>query len=95
MHYRLTENTGIYLFMYPFDQIGKLSQTDVCPTSRLGATSDKRKSDLYVAIIWWRHDMETLSAVLALCEGNPPVNGEFPSHRARTANFDIFLFFPA
>ena len=24
---------------------------------------------------WWRHDMETSSALLALCEGNPPVTG--------------------
>ena len=25
---------------------------------------------------WWRHQMETFSASLALCEGNPPVNGD-------------------
>ena len=24
---------------------------------------------------WWRHQMETLSILLALCDGNPPVNG--------------------
>ena len=24
-------------------------------------------------ILWWRHQMETFSASLALCEGNPPV----------------------
>ena len=28
---------------------------------------------------WRRHDMEMLSALLALCEGNPPVTGGFPS----------------
>ena len=28
---------------------------------------------------WWRHQMETFSALLALCEGNSPVTGEFPS----------------
>ena len=26
---------------------------------------------------WWRHQMEALSALLALCEGNPPVTGGF------------------
>ena len=31
---------------------------------------------------WWRHDIETLSASLPLCEGNPPVTGGFPSQRA-------------
>ena len=24
---------------------------------------------------WWRHQMEIFSALLALCEGNPPVTG--------------------
>ena len=28
---------------------------------------------------WWRHQMETFSALLALCAGNSPVTGEFPS----------------
>ena len=28
---------------------------------------------------WWRHQMETFSALLALCAGNSPVPGEFPA----------------
>ena len=32
-------------------------------------------ADLYS---WWRHQMETFSALLALCAGNSPVPGEFP-----------------
>ena len=27
---------------------------------------------------WWRHQMETFPALLALCAGNSPVTGEFP-----------------
>ena len=27
---------------------------------------------------WWRHQMETFSALLAICAGNSPVAGEFP-----------------
>ena len=27
---------------------------------------------------WWRHQMETFSALLAICAGNLPVSGEFP-----------------
>ena len=27
---------------------------------------------------WWRHQVETFSALLALCAGNSPVTGEFP-----------------
>ena len=35
--------------------------------------------DIYTIKSWWRHQMETFSAWLALCEGNSPVTGEFPS----------------
>ena len=30
-------------------------------------------------LTWWRHQMETFSASLAICAGNSPVSGEFPS----------------
>ena len=30
-------------------------------------------------MIWWRHQMETCSALLALCAGNSPVTSEFPA----------------
>ena len=40
---------------------------------------------------WWRHQMEAFSALLALCEGNPPITGEFPSQRPVTRSFDAFL----
>ena len=42
-------------------------------------------------ITWWRHQMETFSALLALCEGNTPVTGEFPSQRPVTWSFDVFF----
>ena len=40
---------------------------------------------------WWRHQMEMFSALLALCEGNPPVTGGLPSQRPVTQNFDVFF----
>ena len=40
----------------------------------------------------WRHQMETLFALLALCVGNSPVNGEFPSQRTVTRSFDVFFY---
>ena len=40
---------------------------------------------------WWRHQMETFSALLALCEGNPPVTGGPPSQRPVTRRFDVFF----
>ena len=33
--------------------------------------------------------MKTFSALLALCEGNSPVIGEFPSQKPVTWNFDF------
>ena len=35
--------------------------------------------------------METFSASLALCVGNSPATGEFPSQRPVTQSFDIFV----
>ena len=35
--------------------------------------------------------METFSALLALCVGNSPVTGEFPSRRPVTQSIDIFF----
>ena len=35
--------------------------------------------------------METLSALLALCAGNSPVIGEFPTQRPVTRSFDVFF----
>ena len=40
---------------------------------------------------WWRHQMEAFSALLAICVGNSPVNGEFPTRRPVTRNFDVFF----
>ena len=40
---------------------------------------------------WWRHQMETFSALLAICAGNSPVSGEFPAQRPVTRSFDIFF----
>ena len=40
---------------------------------------------------WWRHQMETFSALLALCVGNSPVTGEFPSQRPVAHSVDVFF----
>ena len=43
---------------------------------------------------WWRHQMETFSALLAICAGNSPVTGKFPAQRPVTRSFDIFFDLP-
>ena len=40
---------------------------------------------------WWRHQMETFSALLAICAGNSPVPGEFPAQRPVTRSFDVLF----
>ena len=40
---------------------------------------------------WWRNQMETFSALLAICAGNSPVPGEFPTQRPVTRSFDVFF----
>ena len=40
---------------------------------------------------WWRHQMETFSALLAICAGNLPLTGEFPSQRQVVRSFDVFF----
>ena len=40
---------------------------------------------------WWRHQMETVSLLLAICAGNSPVPGEFHAQRPVTRSFDVFF----
>ena len=41
--------------------------------------------------LWWRHQMEAFSVLLAICAGNSPVTGEFPTQRPLTRSFDVFF----
>ena len=43
-----------------------------------------------ITISWWRHQMETFPVSLALCAGNAPVTGEFPTRRPVTRSFDEY-----
>ena len=45
----------------------------------------------YRDISWWRHQMETFSALLAICAGNSPASSEFPAQKPVTQNFDVFF----
>ena len=46
---------------------------------------------LCLFVAWWRHQMETFSALLVICAGNSPVTGEFPAQMPVTRIFDVFF----
>ena len=43
----------------------------------------------------WRHDIDTLIALLTLFDGNPPETGGFPSKRVSNAELWCFLCYPS
>ena len=40
---------------------------------------------------WWLHQMETFSALLAICADNSPLPGEYPTQKPGTRSFDAFF----
>ena len=45
----------------------------------ISGNPDKISMKFQLVSSWWRHQMETFSALLAICAGNSPVSGEFPA----------------
>ena len=44
----------------------------------------------HIVNTWWRHQMETFSALLAICAANSPVIDEFLAQRPVTRRFDFY-----
>ena len=51
----------------------------------------KVKARLTVYQPRWRHQIESFSALLALCAGTSPVTEEFPTQSPVTRSFDVFF----
>ena len=45
-----------------------------------------------IHVWWWRHQMETFSALLALCVGNSPVTGKNSPHKGQWRGALMFLW---
>ena len=73
-------------FKYPRDQWVKPHKYD---TQKFRGTCWPHR----YSMSWWRYQMETFSALLAICAENSPVPVEFPTQRPVTRSFDI-LFDP-
>ena len=59
------------------------------PGGKIPFTKSSWRHD--VDVTWWRHQMETFSALLALCARNSPVTGEFPAQRPVTRDLMFSL----
>ena len=57
----------------------------------VGCRTDSGSWPLIGSCAWWRHQMETFSALLAICAGNSPVTGDFPTQRPVTWSFDVLF----
>ena len=89
-----------YSYHFKF-RLNNLQIEDVILSSRLWMTIIRVKRICMYCIkmlakhlklnMWWRHQMEKYSALLALCAGNSPVTGEFPSQRPVTRSFYDFF----
>ena len=64
----------------------------ITTTQNLVAIKEVRHAGQLKVMAWWRHQMETFSALLALCAGNSSVSGEFLSQRPVTQSFDVFSY---
>ena len=62
-----------------------------CVISPGNPLSKKHAIQLSAPIAWWRHQMETLSALLVLCAGNSPTTGEFLTQKPVTRSFHVFF----
>ena len=65
--------------------------TDIHPFMHVYTTVWYAQFQRTLRFVWWRHQMETFSALLAFCAGNSPVPGEFPAQRPVTRSFDVFV----
>ena len=57
----------------------------------IASSASENSTHQFCSNVWWRHQMETFSALLAICAGKSPVTGEFPAQRPVTRSFDVFF----
>ena len=73
-------------------QMASICKCSVCVlTHRAMWSVDRSHFRMTSHLSWWRHQMETFSALLAICAGNSPVPGEFPAQRPMTRSFGVFF----
>ena len=89
---RLTTEKSLKLTLLALGGEGNPPITTGFPSQMIStAESVSQKGQEYHFTTWWRHQMETFSALLAICAGDSQVIGEFPAQRPVMRSFDIFF----
>ena len=82
-----------YISSQPESTVGRSVILDVMALMRhpRNAEVDQGLTAPWSHPTWWRHQMKTFSALLAIWAGNSPVPGEFPAQRPATRRFNVFF----
>ena len=91
-HWRIYASPTNVIIMYPVNDIRCYKSFSRMKQLWISLRPDYPRTSMYRS--WWRHQMETFSALLALCEGNSPVTGGFPSQRPVTRSSDVLWSAP-
>ena len=93
LSYHLCANEEILMHMHKISRYYRVTKGNevriVC--IMIGIYCAQRHYEVKKNCTWWRHEMETFSALLAICAGNSPVPGEFPAQRPATRSFGVFF----
>ena len=73
------------------DECGQFVEKNITSSGRLTQFCLTNYKRVTIVMSWWRHQMETFSALLTICAGKSPVTGEFRTQRPETRSFDVFL----
>ena len=81
----------VWSFRLPYRWVGLGVHQRHTPVKIWSSIHPSRQNVVQHPPTWWRHQMETFSALLVLCAGNSSVPGEFPTQRPVTRSFDVFF----
>ena len=80
-----------YHHCHGWDTMSRSQALVDCIRVSFNCTGEIRRQPQCHCNTWWRHQMETFSALLAIFAGNSPVPGEFPAQRPVARSFDVFF----
>ena len=88
----VNQNTDIFVSLGLVELVGNISLPVAQTRNSVCANNDHywKPTFDFTLILWRRHQMETFSALLAICAENSPVPGEFPAQWPVTRSFDVF-----